>query len=248
MRSWTRRVAALAAIAAITMVATSGVATAQTDDPQTRDDRRVITVSGTGLVSGTPDVLELYLGVDTRADSAGEALKENSKLTNGVLEVLRGAGVDDDDIQTANLSISPVYDDDGEVVIAYSVSNRVVAKLRDLDKAGDVIDEATDAAGDDIVVLGLYFSIDDNSKIVEQARAEAVKRAKAQAEQLADAAGVELGDLRSIDEQYSPVGPALDAREAAAPTPTSTSDSGSVPIQPGTEQLSVEVTLVYDIG
>jgi uncharacterized protein YggE len=248
MRTCTRRVAALAVLAAITIIGTAGVAGAQTDDdPRPRtDDPRVITVNGTGLVSGTPDVLELYLGVDTRADSAGEALKKNSELTVGVLKVLRDAGVEEKDIQTTNLSIYPVYDDDGEHVIAYSVSNRVVAKLRDLNEAGDVIDAATKAAGDDIIVQGLYFSIDDNSKIVEQARTEAVKRAKAQAEQLASAAGVELGDLRSIDEEYTPVGPALDAREAAPSS--SEGDGASVPIQPGSEMLSVEVTLVYDIG
>ena len=204
-------------------------------------------MNGTGLVSGTPDVLELYLGVDTRGDTAGDALAQNSRLTVGVLKVLRDAGVPEKDIQTTNLSIYPVYDDDGEVVIAYSVSNRVVAKLRDLNTAGDIIDEATKAAGDDIIVQGLYFSIDDNSKVVEQARTEAVKRAKAQAEQLAAAAGVELGALRSIDERYTPIGPALDAREAAAPTAES-GDAASVPIQPGSEELSVDVTLVYEIG
>jgi hypothetical protein len=248
MRIWYRRAAAIATLAALAIVGTVGVASAQTDDDQpSRDDPRVITVNGTGLVSGTPDVLELSLGVDTRGESAGEALEKNSELTVGVLKVLRDAGVDEKDIQTTNLSIYPAYDDDGEVVIAYSVSNRVVAKLRDLNAAGDIIDKATEAAGDDIIVQGLYFSIDDNSKIVEQARTEAVKRAKTQAEQLAAAAGVELGALRSIDESYTPVGPALDAREAAPSTPT-TSDSGSVPIQPGSEMLSVDVTLVYDIG
>ncbi len=255
MRIRPRRAAALAVLAALTLGAfgaTTGVASAQSDeDAPSRDDPRIITVNGTGLVSGTPDVLELYLGVDTRADSAGEALKENSELTVGILKVLRDAGVDEDDIQTTGLSIYPVFDDDGEVIIAYSVSNRVVAKLRDLNTAGGVIDEATEAAGDDIIVQGLYFSIDDNSKLVEQARNEAVKRAKEQAEQLASAAGVELGELRSIDEQYTPVGPALDAREAApssTPTTSGGEDATSVPIQPGTEQLSVEVTLVYDIA
>lgn len=251
---WTRRIAAVVVLAGLTTIAFSGlafggIAGAQTDDDEgpSRDDPRVITVNGTGLVSGTPDVLELYLGVDTRADSAGEALKKNSELTAGVLEVLRDAGVDEKDIQTASLYISPAYDDEGEHVIAYSVSNRVIAKLRDMNSAGEVIDKATEAAGNDIVVQGLYFSIDDNSKIVEQARTEAVKRAKSQAEQLAAAAGVELGELRSIDESYTPVGPALDTREAAAPSAES-SDGGSVPIQPGTEQLSVDVKLVYDIA
>lgn len=247
-KSHTRGTTVVAVVALLTAgvftVATGGAASAQTDG---RDDRepRAITVQATGLVRGTPDVLELMLGVDTRGKTAGEALAQNNRLTVGVLKVLDDAGVGDKDIQTSNLSINPVYDDDGEVVIAYEVSNHVVATLRDLSKAGDVVDAATKAAGDEIVVQGLYFSIDDNSGLVAQARADAVKRAKTQAQQLADAAGVKLGDLQSLVEESSPVGPVLEAQErAAAPS----SGDAPVPIQPGSQQLSVNVTLVYSIS
>jgi hypothetical protein len=246
MRGWQRRVA----VASVTVVAltlgASGVATAQADD-RDGDTPRVITVQATGLVRGTPDVLELTLGVDTRAKSAGEALDENSRLTLEVLKVLDDAGVDGKDVQTSDLSISPVYDDDYEVVIAYAVSNHVRASLHDLSKAGDVVDAATKAAGDQIVVQGLSFSINDNSDLVATARADAVKRAKAQAEQLADAAGAKLGELVSITESTAPVGPAIDI-EASAPRAAGDDTSAPVPpIQPGSEQLSVDVTLVYAI-
>jgi uncharacterized protein YggE len=243
MRRWQRQVAVVTAIVASLTVTAGGVAAAQAADGTKHE--RVITVRGTGLVEGTPDVLELLLGVDTRGKSAGEALAENSKLTIEVLGVLDDAGVDVKDVQTSDLSISPVFDDDGEVVIAYEVSNHVITELHDLNTAGDVIDAAAKAAGDQIVVQGLYFSIDDNSKLVSQARADAVKRAKEQARQLADAAGVELGALQSIVEESTPVGPALETEKAAAP---SSAGDAAPPIQPGAQTLSVDVTLVYAIG
>ena len=59
-------------------------------------------------------------------------------------------------------------------------------------------------------------------------------------------ASAKLGALRSIDESYTPVGPPIEARDAA-PAAAESGD-GSVPIQPGTEMLSVDVTLVYEIG
>lgn len=252
MRGWQLRVAVVGTIATMVMatmvmVGAGGMASAQVDassNNRNGADQRIITVRGTGLVEGTPDVLELLLGVDTRGKSAGEALAENSKRTFGVLKVLDDAGVDAKSVQTSNLSISPVYDDEGEIVIAYAVSNHVVAKLHDLNKAGDVIDAATKAAGNQIVVRGLYFEIDDNSALVAKARADAVKRAKAQAEQLAEAAGVKLGALQSLVEDSTPVGPPIEARAAA---PSSAGDAAP-PIQPGTETLSVDVTLVYAIG
>jgi len=233
----------ISAMALLTLTA-GGVASAQTDGGATTSTKRVITVRGTGLVQGTPDVLELTVGVDTRARSAGDALAENSKLTVEVLRVLTDAGVDDSDVQTSNLSISPVYDDDGELVIAYGVSNHVVARIRDLDKAGRIVDAAAKAAGDQIVVQGLSFSIDDNSELVARARADAVKRARTQAQQLADAADVKLGPLQSIVEEASPSGPVIMSEKAAAPS----SADAAPPIQPGSETLSVDVTLVYAIA
>jgi uncharacterized protein len=249
MHGWLGRAMAPATMAAVLvaglLAGTAVGAGAQiTDVGTTKKSERVITVRGTGMVDGTPDVLELLLGVDTRGKSAGDALAENSKLTLGVLRVLRDAGVDDKDIQTSNLSVSPVYDSDNEVVIAYGVSNHVVAELHDLSKAGEVIDAATKVAGDQIVVQGLYFSIDDNSDLVAQARADAVKRAKTQAQQLADAAGVKLGPLQSLTEESTPNGPPIVAEKAAAP---SSAGDASPPVQPGSETLSVDVTLVYAI-
>ena len=246
MRTWQRRGAMATVIGAALMIGTTQVASAQIESGggvSTRD-QRVITVHGTGQVSGTPDVLEVVLGVDTRGKSAAEALNENSKLTIGVLAVLREAGVSEKDVQTTSLSIAPVYDDDGEVVIAYAVSNHVEVELHDLDKAGRLVDAATKAAGDQIVVEGLYFSIDDTSDLVAHARADAVKRAKTQAQQLADAAGVELGELRSIVEESAPVGPPVELEKAAAP---SAGGEAVPPIQPGAETLSVDVSLVYSI-
>lgn len=263
MRAWQRRATAMAAlVGAITLIGTgligtgligTGPAGSDVAGAQTRSqsngstgtkDPRTINVVGTGEVRGTPDVLDLTVGVSTRAKSAGEALTHNSELTRKVVGVLRDAGVDAKDIQTADLSISPVYDDKGEAVIAYGVSNTVDVKIRDLEKAGDIVDAAAKVAGDEIVVNGLSFSFDDNSKLVAQARTEAVKRAKSQAEQLAKAAGVTLGDILTITEASAPPGPVLEA----APRQAGSADAASPPIEPGSESLSVQVSITFEIA
>jgi uncharacterized protein len=253
MRAWQRvaRVVALVGAATLVLGGVAGARTSsqaptqapnQADDPTERP--RTIDVVGTGQVRGVPDVLSLTLGVSTRDKSAGTALTHNSELTSQLIGVLRDAGVDDKDVQTTNLSISPVYDDDGENVIGYGVTNTVDVQIRDLNKAGPIVDAAAEVAGDEIVVNSLYFSFDDDSDLVAQARAEAVKRARTQAEQLAKAAGVELGDVLTISESTSSVGPVIDA----APRAASAEDSSSVPpIQPGSESLAVQVNLSYEI-
>jgi uncharacterized protein YggE len=245
MRAWQRTALVAALVGTITLVV-GGAAHAQVRRQADNDTERVRTIDvvGTGQVRGTPDVLSLTLGVSTRDKSAGAALTHNSELTSRLIGVLRDAGVDEKDIQTANLSISPVYDDDGENVIGYGVSNSVDVQIRDLGKAGQIVDAAAAVAGDEIVVNSLYFSFDDNSDLVAQARAEAVKRARSQAAQLAEAAGIELGDVLTMSESTSSEGPVLDA----APRAESSEDAGSVPIQPGSENLAVQVNMSFRIG
>ena len=239
-------VGAVLAIATGVVMTLSATAGAQTPDPGTSTTDaggpgpRTITVDGSGQVRGTPDVLELSIGVDTRARTAAQALHRNSELASNVLGVLRAAGVDGSDLQTSDLSVSPVYDDKGNAVIAYAVTNTVDARIKNLDTAGDIVDAATKVAGDEIVVNGLYFSFDDNTKLVAQARTDAVKRARAQAEQLAAAAGVQLGDLQSITESSAPAGPPINAAPQKA-------TGGAAPVNPGSETLSVDVTLVFEI-
>lgn len=203
---------------------------------------RTIDVTGTGIVRGTPDVLDLVLGIEVRARSAAEALSRNSELLRKVLVRLRDANVAEDDTQTAELSVWPVTNDDGTAVIAYSVSNTLDVTLRDLDTAGSVVDAVTQIAGDEIVVRGLSFSFEDNSRLVARARAEAVRQARVQAEQLAQAGDVTLGRLLSIEETSTPEGtplPLADAKSTA---------EASAPIEPGTLGLSVEVHLRYEIA
>ena len=201
---------------------------------------RTITVVGTGQVKGTPDVADLSIGVEAQAASAVEALSTVNDRAQKVLDVLHDAGVDDADIQTSGLSVNPTYDDRSHID-GYAASNSVVARIRDLSKAGAIVDAAAAKAGDNIRVNSITFSIDDDSALLAAARTKAVKRARAQAAQLADAAGVSVGDVLTIDEQTT---------ASPYPYPYAAADSAagaSAKVSPGTETLSVTATVVFAI-
>jgi uncharacterized protein YggE len=199
-----------------------------------------ITAHGTGRVSGAPDVMIMSVGVETKATHATEALNQNSSLTTAVIHSLKDHGVADKDIQTAQLSLYPQYDTSGHTVTGYQVTDSVTAKVRDLTKAGATIDAALGAAGDSGRMHGVSFSFDDNSQLLAQARQDAVARAIAQAGQLAGAAGVKLGNLRSLSEDSSQPPAVFNATPTAGGAPSS-------PIQPGTQDLTVQVTGVWDV-
>jgi uncharacterized protein len=221
--------AAAVAVVALLPAATAAAATRS----------RTITVTGVGEVRGTPDVADLAIGVSGRGATAVDALGTVSDRAQKVLGVLHDAGVADDDIQTRDLSIQPVFDDQHRVT-GYEASNTVSARIRDLSQAGTTVDAATAKAGDNIRLQGITFSIDDDSKLLAAARAKATKRARAQAEQLAGGAGVEVGDVLSISET-SGTSPVTSSAGVGA------AQAAETPVQPGSQTLSVSATVVFSI-
>ena len=95
------------------------------------------------------------------------------------------------------------FTDRERVITGYEVGNSLTVKLRDLDTVGEIIDEVTDAGGDQIRFNGIDFSIDDPSSLEGQALTAAINKAIAKAGAVADTAGVELGSLVHISEGVS---------------------------------------------
>ena len=200
-----------------------------------------ITTRGVGTVQGTPDTLTVALGVQTRAASAADALAENTTRTTGLLDVLRRRGVADADLRTSRLSIDPTYDQNGGIT-GYAVTNEVTATLRDLTGAGALVDAAAQATGDAARVDRIAFAIDDDAEPRARARGDAVRQAVTLARQLAEAADVTLGPILSITEVTAGEPPQPAARDSA------TAASMAVPIQPGTQDVSVTVEVVHAVG
>ncbi len=212
-------------------------AAAASSDPATR----TITGTATGKVEGTPDTLTVTLGVQTQAGTAQAALGQNGDQSTRVIAALQASGVAPKDIQTASLSLDPTFDRQGRIT-GYSVSNVVTAKVHDVANAGKVVDAAAAQAGNNIRVEGVALSIEDTSALVARARAGAVKQARAQAGQLAKAADVHLGEVEKITERRQ-ASPDMSLRQFSANGAT----ASPVPIEAGTQELSVDVTVVFAI-
>jgi uncharacterized protein YggE len=205
-----------------------------------------IAVSGTGQVTGTPDTLIVDLGVQVLRPSVGEATGEAARLAQSVIDALKAEGVTEKDIQTTNYSIRPEYDyrNDTQTLRGYRVSNTVSAKIRDLDKAGEVIDAAAAAGGNDAIVNSIRFDLEADGPLITAAREAAWNDAKAKAEQLAALAEVRLGKAVSISETSSPAPPPIVYATARA-------EAGAdfvTPIQPGEASVSVVVTVQFAIS
>jgi uncharacterized protein YggE len=212
---------------------------------QTQGAATGITVSGTGRVSGAPDIAFLSLGVQVEADSVEAAREAAAQAQTAVLNAVKAAGVAERDVQTINYTISPRYSfgPGAREITGYAVSNTVAIKVRNLESVSKVLDDATRAGGNSTVVQDITFGIDDPEQLRVEAREQAVEQARTRAEQLARNAGVSLGKPISIVEgTFSPI-----VQETLRAPATGAATDTSTPIQSGELDVVITVQVVYAI-
>lgn len=236
--------ALLATAACAGQTSTSNAAAPSANEGGNSMGAPTISATGTGIVTGIPDIAYLTLGVQTRAETAGAALKSNNTSAQELIKALQNAGVAEKDLQTSQMSVWPTYNNNGTEITGYEVSNSVIATVRDIDAASDIIDSVQKAVGDAIRLDAVSFGFDDDSELLSDARAKAVTQALKQAEELAAAAGRTAGDIISITEG-APLGDTPVMRAYAA---ADSADAGGPPLMAGNQQLAVTVRVVVALS
>ncbi len=215
----------------------------------------VITVSGKGEVVVAPDIATFSFGVTEEAVTVGEAQKKSTDKIDAILASIKKGGVEDKDIKTVSYNIYPryeyhnatMYTSGTQYLAAYVVSQTVEVKVRDLTKAGGLLSGIGEYGATNI--SGLAFSIDEQDKVIRDARADAIKDAREQAEVLARALGVNLGRITSFYEStpYQPY-PIYYAKDSMS----SVGMGGDAPrveaaIPAGENKITSNVTITYEI-
>ena len=202
-----------------------------------------ITVTASGKVTVVPDVARVYLGVMTTKPTVKAARDAGAKAMTDIIAALKALGIDEKDIQTTNLSLYPQYSSGSTPkVVGYQISEQVQVTVRDLGKAGDVVDTATAKGATD--VNGISFEVADTAKALNDARAAAVAAARTSAQAMATAGKVSLGTVISMTDA-TPSWPIFYGNAGAKSAPTA---DVATPVQPGTQDLSATVTVVFEIN
>jgi hypothetical protein len=208
-------------------------------------DQPRISVRGSGVVSAKPDMANLQVGVSIQNPSLETAQSEAAGKMEALVQQLKAAGIDEKDINTTQYNVEPVMDyRDGQspTVTGFRVTNVVEVKIRDLSKASKLIDDLVKSGAN--TIYGLNFGFSDPSALMKQAREAAVKDAREKAEQLAGLNGVALGAVLVVDDGGANVPPpAIEAKVANM----AAQDAALPPINPGQQEVRVEVSVVYGI-
>jgi uncharacterized protein YggE len=200
----------------------------------------MISVTGEARVSVPPDLAEIDGGVTSEAKTAREASDANNAAMSKVLLALKGAGIAEKDFQTSRLSLQPQYANQTRpapnVVVGYRASNHVTIQLHDVSKVAGVIDTLVGAGANEIG--GINFTVSEASKLLDDARTEAMADARRKAQIYARAAGVTLGAPVSISEGGGAM--PLQFRRMAA-------GLAQAPVAQGEETLQVTVSVSWAI-
>ena len=218
---------------------------------------RSFSVSGEGKVVAVPDVAQFSFSVITEGGkNIGDIQQENTQKANRAIALLKDSGIEDKDIKTASYSLQPRYQYFScpvsknssakpcppPEIVGYTISQTVSVKIRDFEKIGEILSGVVLSGVNSVSELS--FTIDDRTEIENQARQEAIAVAISKAESIAQAGNFNLGKILSINEnsfpvfnQYKTLGIG-GSEDFAVSAPV---------IEPGSQEVSIGVTISYEI-
>lgn len=233
-------VAGLALLVAYALLTQSPPATAEASP---EDSAQILLVTGEGRVQAEPDQATINLGVQTRATTAAEAIKQNAGAMNTLLQALKAQGIADQHIQTQGYTVYEDlrYENNATKPSGFVVVNRLQVTVTQLDKLGAIIDAAAQAGSNLMEGIRFALSPQKQQNLEKQALEAAMAHAKKKAEILAQSGKVRLGKVISIEERGTASPPILYREEAAR-----TVDSVT-PIQSGMLEYAVQVEVGYEL-
>src|SRR3569833_4092704 len=194
---------------------------------------RLVTVTGEATIAVPPDTAMIRIGVTSLGKSAREASDANAQKMQAVLSAIRSGGIADKAVQTSRLSLQPQYETGkgGPArLLGFQVTNQLTVKIHDIGTMPNVLDKAIGAGANEM--SGIEFIVSEQSKLLAQARDEAIADARRKAELYVKAAGGRLGPVVSLAEEGAP----------SPPRPIAAMRAASVPIAPGEQTLRAAVS------
>lgn len=202
---------------------------------------RTITVTGTGVVTLPADQLTVRFLVRTSEWNVNYARDKNAETTTKVIAKIKEAGVLDGDITTVDYRIT--QDNSNSYPGKYTVVNYVQVLIRDINNAGNIIDNAVANGANGLT--SFTYSASENPNSIREARTLAVQNAQDAAALIAGASGCKIADVLDISEGYNPSSYARSTNGAAK---LMGAGSYTTPIEAGNVEISSTVTITFSLA
>jgi hypothetical protein len=209
-----------------------------------------VNANGISEIKTMPDLIAVYLTIETNATTATDAKDKNSVIENAVLTELLKLGLERKDIATQNYNIYEdfTWTDEGKKSLGYKATHQLRIELdsNELDKAGNVIDAGVNG-GALVSYINFELSRDKENIYKAQALTAATEDARIKAEAIAKGLGKDLGKIVSVsttDWGYRP----WTMYEGGLMTTASEAKQAVTSIQPGEQTVSAQVSVTYKLA
>jgi len=210
-----------------------------------------LTVSGEGKISAKPDVAIVEMSVISQNENVELAQSENDQKMQRVVNFLKESGIDEKDIKTTQYNLQPEYDYSWcrtteypvycpPKLVDYVLTQSLQVKIRDLSRVGKIIGNLSEIGVNQI--SDISFVIDNDAEIKSAARQKAIAEAKRKAQEMAAATNIKLGKIIEINESVSGLTP-----QRMVYQKTIELADTAAPIEIGTNEIVVSVSLIYEI-
>lgn len=216
-------------------------------------EKSTISATGSAEKSIDPDEVQVYLQVSILKDTANDAEKENTRLSKQVVDALKEAGVDENDIETQGYSIYEEYDwtEKGRKSKGWRATHTIIAKSSDIRSSGKMIDVAMRAGATGINYVSFTLSKAEEEEQKRLALKEASESAKAKAQTMAEGVGASLGKIISVQESgfyYQPYRMGMaEVADMAIAMPEGGVSYEKAQILPSDVKITASITVVYEI-
>lgn len=198
--------------------------------------------TGEGKVVVVPDQALVSMGVEEIGFNLKQVQESVNKKMAALSKSLKEMGINEKDIKTTGYNYYPDWQNKNQ----YRAYATVSVVVRDMDKVSSVMDLVGTLGLDN--VQGPSFGLSDEltNKSVKEARGLAIEKAKAKAEELAGLAGMSLGRIVNIVEGNSRPQNYM-VREALPMAGGGNVDmKTATPVEVGSSEVVVDVTLSYE--
>jgi uncharacterized protein YggE len=210
---------------------------------------RTITVSAEGKTAISPDLATVSFSVITQGSDPVKLESDNAQKMTEAIDFVKAKGVDAKDIATTAYDLSPNYDygkyGSNPKIVSYTLTQTVTLKIRDFSKVAPILGGLSDRGVNQIG--SVTFSVENPDKYLAPARSEAFAKAKAKAEEMAKSTGTHLGRILNFSDYQNNPQPYAIYNSGRAMGGAATASSITPTIEPGTQNLTVQVSITYEL-
>lgn len=208
---------------------------------------RTIIVAADAKSTVVPDIAKISLSVVAEGSDPTKIQDENTRKMVSVIDFIKSQGVGSKDIKTAAYNLSPKYEYDEKkrksFISGYTSTQALTITMRDFSKISIVLGKLPALGVNQI--QNVSFEVEDPAKFLNGAREEAFKKAFIKADSMASQNGVRLGRVVNFSENSGNYYPKFFGAEAM--NRGGAVDATLPQVEPGSEELSVNVSVTYEL-